>query len=65
MAKGLDESFWNYFLMFESDFNNTIRYVDLSEENYGTFSIEFARQIGCICAEFETICKKLTIRFIF
>jgi hypothetical protein len=36
----LDESFWHYFLMLESDFNTTTQYVEISENNYGTYSSE-------------------------
>ncbi|WP_157198108.1 hypothetical protein [Methylomonas sp. DH-1] len=55
----LDESYWHYFLMLESDFNATIRFVDLAEKNDSTFSIELSRQIICSCTEFETVAKKL------
>jgi hypothetical protein len=55
----LDNASWHYFLALEADFNNSIRFVDLVEENDATFSIEFARQLVCISTEFETIAKQL------
>ena len=54
-----DESCWHYFLALESDFNNSIRFVDLDDRNDSTFSIEFARQLVCISTEFETVAKRL------
>lgn len=59
MIEQLDESFWQYFLVLESDFNKTIQYVDLSIENDETFSLEFARQLICISIELEAVAKKL------
>ena len=56
---GLDDASWHYFLALEADFNNSIRFVDLSEENDSTFSIVFARQLVCISTEFETIAKQI------
>ena len=55
----LNDASWHYFLALESDFNNSIRFVDLAEENDPTFSTEFARQLVCISTEFETVAKQL------
>lgn len=50
---------WEYFLAIESDLDACTRYVDFSEKNYTTFSIEFARIILASCSEIDTIMKLL------
>lgn len=34
---------WEYYLLLESDFIQTLNYVELSTENYDTFSKEYAK----------------------
>jgi hypothetical protein len=53
----IDNSFWNYFLLLENDFENTLRYIHLDNSNFSTFSLEYVKQIVCIATEFETILK--------
>lgn len=55
----LDNSYWHYFLMLESDFIKTLQFVQLDETNFQTYSLEFAKQLICISSEFETIAKLL------
>ena len=50
---------WNYFLAIESDFEKMTRYVELTESNNSTFSIEFARLIMAATQEVDVILKKL------
>ncbi|VGO11657.1 hypothetical protein PDESU_00202 [Pontiella desulfatans] len=57
--KPLDDSYWIYFLKLESDFHAATQYVACTETNDATCSIEFAKQIVCICTECEGILKKL------
>lgn len=50
---------WNYFLAIESDFEKITRYVELTESNNTTFSIEFARLIMSATQEVDVILKKI------
>ena len=50
---------WNYFLAIESDFEKISRYVEFTEANNGTFSIELARIIMAATQEIDGIMKKL------
>lgn len=54
-----DNSLWNYFLILEEDFKNTLRYIELTEKNWDCFSLELSKQLICIATEFENICKAL------
>ena len=55
----LDNSTWHYFLQLESDFYATAQYIAGTESNDATCSIEFAKQIVCICTECEAVLKKI------
>lgn len=48
---------WNYFLAIEQDFELISRYVEFSEENNDTFSIELARIIMSASQEVDVIMK--------
>jgi hypothetical protein len=50
---------WNYFLAIENDFEKMTRYVELTESNNQTFSIEFARLIMSATQEVDVILKKI------
>lgn len=50
---------WNYFLAIENDFENISRYIEFTEQNNNTFSIELARIILSSCQEIDGIMKKL------
>lgn len=52
-------TYWRYYESLESDFRNTIRYVSLDEDNYNTYSIEYARLLQAICSEIDVIFKDL------
>lgn len=53
------KNFWNYFLSIEGDLKNTSRYVDFSEKNKKTYSIEFARIIMTSTQEIDVIMKEI------
>ncbi|MFN3640683.1 MAG: hypothetical protein ACK4UK_07170 [Flavobacterium sp.] len=55
---------WNYFLAIENDFEKMTRYVELSESNDKTFSIEFARIIMAATQEVDVILKKYVNRLV-
>jgi len=54
-----DLKYWRYFLSIEDDFIKTLRYVDLNNDNYKTFSIEYTRLLVSTCAEIEIMLKLL------
>ena len=51
--------YWEYFLSIEADLEKCARYVDFSEQNYTTNSVEFARIIMTSAAEIDTVAKEL------
>lgn len=50
---------WNYFLAIENDFEKISRYVEFTEDNNATYSIEFARIIMASTQEIDGIMKKI------
>lgn len=50
---------WQYFISLEASLNETTRYVELSEDNYPAFSIEYARILLSTAAEVDVVCKLL------
>lgn len=50
---------WNYYLAIERDFENLSRYIEFTESNNSTFSIELARIIMVSTQEVDVILKKL------
>ena len=49
--------YWNYYLMLENKFLNTLNYVELSPKNYSTYSNEYAHLIQTIGAELDNCFK--------
>lgn len=49
--------YWSYYLLLESDFMKTNRYMQISDKNYNAFSIEYAKQIQSVCGELDTVFK--------
>jgi hypothetical protein len=49
--------FWDYFLSIEGDLEKCSRFIHFSEDNYKTYSIEFARIIMASSSEFDTVIK--------
>jgi len=50
--------YWDYFLSIESDLENCSRYVDICENNFETYSIEFAKIIMIAASEIDSVCKE-------
>lgn len=48
---------WRYFLSLESEFNNTLRYVEYTKQQESVFSFEFARLLILICSEMDVLFK--------
>ncbi|MFR1830512.1 hypothetical protein ACQPUL_12050 [Clostridium butyricum] len=57
------QKYFQYYLALEDDFIETTRYVQLSESNYKTFSIEYTKQYQAICSEIDVLCKEICKSF--
>ena len=57
---------WNYFLALEADLEVCSRYVAFDENNYSTFSVEFAKILLAASAEVDVVakilCKKIDLQ---
>lgn len=53
---------WNYFLALEDDLYRLARYIEFSETNYGTYSIEIARLLMSASAEADSVLKQLAVK---
>lgn len=53
---------WNYFLALEDDLYQLARYVEFTEANYDTYSIEIARVLLSASAEVDSVLKQLARR---
>jgi hypothetical protein len=51
--------YWDYFLSIESDLEQCGRFVEFSEQNFNTYSIQFARIIMAASSEFDNVAKAL------
>lgn len=50
---------WNYFLAIEKDLENLSRYIEFSNENLGTYSIELTHILLSASSEIDVIMKQL------
>lgn len=50
---------WNYFLALDDDVANLARYVEFSNANYDTYSIEMARLLMSASSEVDVVAKML------
>lgn len=57
---------WNYFLAIEADIERLARYVDFTEDNFKTYSIEMAHLLLAIASEVDVVakllCNKVSLR---
>ena len=53
----LMQNYWRYYLMLEKKFLNTLTYVELSTQNFDTYSNEFAHLLQAIGAELDAFFK--------
>lgn len=49
--------YWRYYLLLEKKFIDTLNYVELAEENFSTYSVEYAHQLLTIGSELDTFFK--------
>lgn len=50
---------WNFYTSAEDDLEKISRYIEFSEENFQTYSIEIARLYLNTCSEIDVLCKML------
>ena len=50
----LSLSNWDYYLVLERELVNSFNYVELSNDNFSTYSVEFAKMLLSICSEFDS-----------
>ena len=53
------KNYWRYYLLLEKHFETIESYVEISEENFRTFSFEFASQLQNIGSELDAIMKEI------
>lgn len=51
--------FWSYYLNLEEKFINTTKYVEVTKDNYLTYSIEYTSLLLNICSEIDVIFKEI------
>ncbi len=54
--------YWNYFLSLESDLEKLSRYIEFTNNNFQTYSIELAKMLLSVCSEIDVIAKLLCKR---
>ena len=53
------KNFWEYYRELEDEFLLTRRYVDFSDENFNTFSVEYLKLYQAVCSEIDVIGKAM------
>lgn len=57
MSITLSLSNLDYYLVLERDLVNSFYFVELSNDNFSTYSVEFAKMLLSICSEFDSVFK--------
>lgn len=55
----IEKNYWNYYLELENDMLNIRKYVDFSNSNNNTYSLEFLKLILSVCSEIDVFGKVL------
>lgn len=53
------KQYWNYFLSLEEDVEKVARYIEFSDENLNTYSIELARILLSASSEIDVLLKQI------
>ena len=51
------KKYWRYYILLENKFITTLNYVELTEDNFSTYSVEYAHQMLSIGSELDTFFK--------
>lgn len=54
-----ERKIWPFYMRLEKEFLNTLTYVEFSQDNYATYSIEYEKQLLSIGSEIDVLCKLL------
>lgn len=54
-----EKTYWRYYLELEREMLETRRYVDFSEDNFTTYSVEFMKLYQAVCSEIDVFGKAL------
>lgn len=54
-----NQNYWMFYLQLEKDFYKTLNFVEFCEDNFGTYSKEYTKQIVSIGSEVDIIFKEL------
>lgn len=57
------KKYWNYYLRLEEEFYNTGIFVEFSEDNFGTYSIEYLKLYLSVCSEIDVVGKYIAKNF--
>ena len=49
--------YWKHYIALEGEFLKTSKYVEISRDNFKTYSIEYYRQYQSICSEVDVVLK--------
>lgn len=63
--KLVDYSYWNYFLSLEKDLQVIGRYIELSDNNFDTYSVEILKLFLASSSEFEVVMKEIGMKYEF
>ena len=55
--------YWSYYMELETEFMNTIKYVELRVDNYKTYSVEYLKLFQAICSEIDIMGKHMACSF--
>lgn len=53
------KNYWNYYVDLDHQMMSTRKYVEFSESNYSTYSIEFLKLYQAVCSEIDVVGKML------
>src|SRR5690606_18684392 len=59
ITEGPKLHYWNYFLAIESDLEKLSRYIEFSEDNLNTYSIELAQILLTAASEVDVLLKDI------
>ena len=51
------KSYWRYYILLEKKFIGTLNYVELTKDNFPTYSVEYAHQLLAVGSELDTFFK--------
>lgn len=57
------KKYWNYYLRIEEEFYNTRNFDEFSEDNFGTYSIEYLKLYLSVCSEIDVVGKYIAKSF--